>query len=372
MTAIRALLALLTLGAVGGTAQGAEYRRITLNDGRVLVAEVESTTASGLELAMPQGQASVRFDQVQSLEEVDRATWEAQPSWTVIVIPPSEGDTARAPTLAQQLAEAVAQVPALVVTTPDKMTRLNATQRTAFAACGTDAACIQGFLDQTGARVAVSARLEGDPSQPNLVVVTSFAQAPLARREVSVDWATDASAMRGPLRQSVETALHLKARPVDRALPRHPAETTAVPPPPDPAATSTATATDPGATPATSPAPSPARTGPSASTLRALAWLPLPGLPSMARGDWGGVGASYAVAIPGTVGLVAVAGQASFTQGQLIAAGAGSYYLLTVAVNKSFGLRGLDMPVTVVPVAGGGAVAMVHGELGGVRARGSR
>ncbi|MCK6504778.1 hypothetical protein L6R53_15460 [Myxococcota bacterium] len=367
MSALRTLLALLGLSGLGGAAHAAEYRRITLNDGRVLVAEVESTTATGLELAMPQGRATVRFDQVQSLEEVDQATWKAQPSWTVVVLPPAEADAALAPTLAQQLAEAVAQVPAVVVTTPDKMTRLSATQRTAFAACGTDAACIQGYLDLTGARVAVSARLEGDPSTPNLVVVSSFAQAPLARREVSVDWATDASAMRGPLRQTVETALHLKARPVDRNLPRTPSAPAATTPAADPSPTAPVAAAPTSTAPAS---PSPA--GPSPSTLRALSWVPLPGLPSMARGDWGGAGASLAIAIPGTVGMVAVAGQASFTQGQLIATSAGSYYLLTVAVNKAFGLRGLPAPVSVVPVQGGGAVAVIHGELGGVRARGSR
>jgi hypothetical protein len=365
MSAARAFVALLGLSCLGGAARAAEYRRITVNDGRVLVAEVESTTATGLELAMPQGQATVRFDQVQSLEEVDQATWQAQPSWTIIVVPPTEVEASLAPALAQQLIEAVGQVPAVVVTTPDKMTRLSATQRTAFAACGTDAACIQGYLDQTGARVAVSARLEGNPAAPDLVVVTSFAQAPLARREVSVDWVSDPAELRGPLRQTVETALHLKPRPVERTLPRTQAAPTVSPPAADPSPpVSTAAAPQP-------PPDAPAA-GPSASTLRALSWVPLPGLPSMARGDWGGAGASLAIAVPGTVGMVAVAGQASFTPGQLIATGAGSYYLLTVAVNKAFGLRGLPASVSVVPVPGGGAVPLVHGELGGLRARGSR
>lgn len=356
-----AALLLLLLAGTAGPARAAEYRRITVNDGRVLVAAVENTTATGLELSMPQGRTTVRFDQVQSLEEVDQATWAAQPSWTVVVLPPSAADAALIATLDQQLRQAVAEVPAIVATTPDKMSRLTTSQRTAFAACGTDAACIQGFLDATGARVAVSARLDGPADDRSLVVVTSFAAAPLARREVSVDWLPDASAMAGPLRQTVETAMHLQPRPVERVLPR-----SAEP------ATATATTTPPVETtspaqPLAEPRAATASRGPSDAALRAMSWVPLPGLPSAARGDWGGFGASWAVVAPGSVAMVAVAGQASFTRPQMLAAGIGGFYVLTVAANKAIGLRGIDAQLSAAPLRGGGAVIGLSGSLGARR-----
>lgn len=397
---------LLVLGALlwGAPAAAQEYRRVSIADGRQVVARIEGTTATGLNLAIPQGRLEVRFDQVVSLEEVTAGVYQAQEPWTVVVVPPLAQDLARAPELAELLLVAAQDLPATTVTTPDRLSRLDQAERAAFAACGSNASCLQGYLDLSGATAVVSAKVAGTDAAPEIVVGAIYRQAPRSRREVGLARPASGADYQGILRQAVETALHLQARPV--ALP--PAQPTPAPLPPvqPPAEEPVADGTPlPPADPPSDPAPLPAppeqqpapeppaadpaaadpaaadpapgqppaaRGGPSDATLRALAWVPLPGTPSLARKDWGGFAASMGVALPGSALMVGIAGQASFTREQLIATGVGSFYILTVAMNKAIGLRGLDAGVAVQPRTDGGLVIGVQGPLGGPAHRGKR
>lgn len=327
------------------TAQAAEYRRITLNDGRVLVAAIVASSAQGLELSTPQGLTSVGFDQVQALEEVDQATYDKQPVWTIVVLPPSPADAS----LDEQLLAAAADIPAVDVTTTDKMSLLTEGQRGSFGRCAADPACVQGFLDQSGAQAAISARFEGTEDDRSLVIMSNFAGAPLARREVSKHWNPNHDAMAGPLRQATEESLHLTPRPIQPT----PQGGTAGQPV-DGSARSQQAKT---------------HTGPDDGTLKSLVWVPLPGMPSLAQHDWAAVATSWAIVAPGTAAMVAVAGKVSFSRPQLALTGVASYYLLTVAVNKAVGLRHLDATVAAAPLPGGGAAIYVTAPLGGRRAR---
>jgi len=70
-----------------------------------------------------------------------------------------------------------------------------------------------------------------------------------------------------------------------------------------------------------------------------LAWLPVPGGPSLARRDFTGFAATWAVVVPGTVTFVTLAGHAAHTPGQFALFGLGAFYGLTVTANHGFGLR---------------------------------
>ncbi|NOY25815.1 MAG: hypothetical protein GXP62_08060 [Oligoflexia bacterium] len=180
--------------------------------------------------------------------------------------------------------------------------------------------------------------------------MSNFADAPLARREVSNRWNPDHGAMAGPLRQATEESLHLTPQPAQSprngGTVQHPIDNSA-------AASQQAEA----------------RTGPDDSTLKSLVWVPLPGMPSLAQHDWAAVATSWAIVVPGTAAMVAVAGKVSFSRPQLALTSVASYYLLTVAVNKAVGLRHLDATVAAAPLPGGGAAIYVSGHLGRRQAR---
>ncbi len=386
---MRRLLILALLG-LSLPATAAEYRRITVNDGRVLIAEVADTTDTGLRLVLHQGRTLVAFQDVVNLEDVDVSTWDSQEDWQLIVVPPKPQDLQRAPELQETLTAAAAGIPASTPLRPADVTTLSVTDRGRLANCGTDSGCVQGYLDKSGADVLVAARVQGPADAPEIVVTATYATAPRAWREVAFDRPSGAGSYAGVMRQAIETALHLDPRPAGLtaadglgpgalpdaaqppttpgALPDAEPEqapgalptadaSSSEPAPPDPAPVQDLTDLD-------KPAGAPMG-GPSRSTLRALSWVPLPGTPSLARGDWGGFAGSMGVVVPGTAAMVYVAGKASFSREQLIATGAGSFYVLTVAMNKAFGLRGLGGELAVQPLPGGGLVLGLQGPLGG-------
>lgn len=66
----------------------------------------------------------------------------------------------------------------------------------------------------------------------------------------------------------------------------------------------------------------------------ALAFVPVPGFPSLVERDVPGFGLSLAVAVPGTLAFAAAGEGAGWSRPQTIAAGAAGYYACTVAANQ--------------------------------------
>ncbi|RME28755.1 MAG: hypothetical protein D6798_01670, partial [Deltaproteobacteria bacterium] len=205
---MRRLAVLAALG-FGLPASAAEYRRVTVDDGRVLLAEVADTTDTGLRLRLPQGTTLVAFQDVVNIEEIDEETWRNQEPWQLVVVPPTPRDLQRAPELADALTAAAHDLSATVPVRPADLATLPVEDRGRLARCGTDRACLQGYLDRSGADVLVAARVQGPPDAPEIVVAATWAAAPATWREVGFDRPTDASIYVGVLRQAIETALHL-------------------------------------------------------------------------------------------------------------------------------------------------------------------
>jgi len=91
-----------------------------------------------------------------------------------------------------------------------------------------------------------------------------------------------------------------------------------------------------------------------------LSWIPVPGLPSLARRDMKGFALSWGVVVPGSVAMVGVAGYSSFRSRQFAALGILSYGALTIATNRVVGLRGLgELSVGAAPTPAGGMVVQV-------------
>ena len=88
------LIAALVMGGLAPTAHAddrrAQYRHLTLADGRELVAEVISTEAGGLRLKTPQGVIQVTFDLLVDMSPADADAYDLQEAWHVYLAAPVE------------------------------------------------------------------------------------------------------------------------------------------------------------------------------------------------------------------------------------------------------------------------------------------
>ncbi len=313
-------------------AQAQEFRRITLSDGRALAARVDATTADGLTLSVPQGQVRVPFTLVMNIENIDEATWQGQPTWEVLLLP-FGGPAPLSAEAEAATREALARLPATRVSRlGDLSGKLDPGTLAALSACGANLDCALPHAAKAGMSALVTATvLPGDPARVLLRGV--FVATPTVRGE------GDASISGAPYQHPRElltaAALSLLVMPSEATLASLPAALT------PPAAATPAKPPEVVATPTPTPAPEPRppREPMDEAKLRAMAWVPLPGAPALAKKDWGGVAASWALAVPSSALLIYGAGQGAMTKGELIGMSALSAYGSIVASNLLFGAR---------------------------------
>jgi hypothetical protein len=323
MSAAAALCALLWASA---PARAAEYRRVTLQDDRQVVAEIVSAGPEGQVLRLPQGQMTVPFADILSMDVINATEFDAQRPWRVVVLPfavvrPEWEDAATR--LHGVVRQELRQLPRVNESAPDGFRgRLDEASIQALSACGLNPGCAAPLARNAGATLVVMGALgqTGD-GDPELTLLSVWAGAPNAQRRASAVLEADPDLDRGPVRGSLYAVLQLDL-------------------PPDPA---------PVAAVAAAPAPAapvdPAR-------LRRLAWAPLPGLTAMAQGDGRGAATSLAIALPGTAAMVAVAGSATSSPLGMIGLSALGYYALSVSVNQAIGNRGLEVGAAALPDGG--------------------
>lgn len=380
------ILCLLAVLAWARPAAAEEYRLITLADGRVLQAEIIATTAQGLSLRIPQGRLDVPFASVRNLEAMDAVAYRSQPTWRVLILPFAGPDTARAEEARASVEDALGRIPAITVGNLDGLARAGASVE-ALRACGQDLSCAVAPAGAAGFTAVVSGSLAPKGASTDLTLSGVFSGAPSTRRSETTPYTGLAGEHPVEILKAAAAALQL--RPEDAVVATLPARlgapvaaspwgTTAAPDVPAPVAAPTGpVATTPwGTTPEPAPTPDPAPTAtappvapaaadPSLDRLRRLAWVPLPGMPSIARKDWSGVAKSWGLVVPGSAAMVYVSGRAAFTAPQMVGMSALSVYSLTVLANTVFGLHGASAGVS--PTADGGAAVGVSVPLGGTR-----
>ncbi|MGB0639493.1 MAG: hypothetical protein ACPGTU_09175, partial [Myxococcota bacterium] len=82
---IQGLLALLL--ATNTQANAAEYRSITIANGRNIPAEVKDMTATEITLDTPQGIVKIPSAELQSMDGLTAEAYAALEPWTVVVLP---------------------------------------------------------------------------------------------------------------------------------------------------------------------------------------------------------------------------------------------------------------------------------------------
>lgn len=342
---MRLLVLLAALLGLVPEASAQEYRKITLADGRAIVAQVESTLADGMVVRIPQGLVKVPFADVRNLEPVDSAAYASQRSWGVVVLPLKvEGavPAADVEALRRRLVELVGYLPAVQPALAEN--RPVPPGKGPVEVCGSDTACAARMGVALGADAVLSGSvsLASGGSSLDLALVGTFTATPTATASTTARATPPFAAERTALFTAVQAALLLQPDP--SRLPAETSEAVVAWGATDPTPVAQAAPTEPAAPKAPRPV--------NAARVRQLAWVPLPGLPSIAAGDGKGVALSWLLAVPASAAMVNLAGHATFTRPQLLATSVLGTAFTAIAVNHAVGLRS-EVMTAITPVPGG-------------------
>ncbi len=307
--------------AVLGTAQAAEpqYRQLRLVDGRVLTAQILATESDGLALQLPQGRALVSFDLLVDMLPTDGLSYREQPDWSVWVVADQPErdeilaafaaiDGIRATPVGEGAPEAVAE---------------------ASRECEDDLDCISRVSSESGWRWLVWARKQG--GRLRLTSRTNSTTDP-----TTIDVSTSLENLDG----RVHELLGLE-RPYE--------------PPPAVAVVDPVVAVE--SEPEVPQIPKSER-----RKVALQSFVPLPGYPSLRRGDTGGFLTAMGLVVPATAVWVGAVGQGSQSPGEFVALSAVGFYGATVLTSQVLGHRTLDRQqaaISMAPTERGGPQVLI-------------
>jgi len=367
---VRRLSAVLLGLFVAAPAAAAEYRQLELTDGRVVVAEVVESTGTGLRVRTPQGGVFLRYEQVLALEDVDQAAYDSQAPWRVAVIPlvsNEAGFLREIGPATRLLNEHVAGFDHVDLVGTDELTAaLGADGMATLQACGIDPGCATPLAQTADLTLLLMGELvTEDDGTRALLLASAYADHPRAQRVVRTEYAADAAQAAAQTLGGVFSAFHLDPD-ADRiaAAASAAAASVAMPEPvPEPIPVEPVAEPEPqpdGETEAAEPIAEPSsvsvvpEVGERAS--RALAFVPIPGFPSLLSRDLPNFGYAWVAVVPATAAVVYVSGRASSRRGQFLLMSVAGYYGVTVAANQILGTRTLAL--SAAPAAEGGVVQM--------------
>lgn len=367
----------MTLLLLAQLAAAAEYRRVELADGRVIVAEVQNTDANGIDVRVPQGRMHLSFDRVLRIDPAEAEAWAAQKPIRVLVLPftAEGGAPAASPESARtRVWDELGKVPAVARVELAAMGGwAPATTLQALAGCGADAGCIGARVASLDVDVVIGGSVRGSggeelvlaaawplyadvrttvtarlvPGTPPGEVAWNLSRASLGLLPEPWPGAGPAGVPTGAATLPLGVGQAPTAPPAGAAVPPEASALAAsvpagaaVPPeasvPPEPVAV-------PSPPPTVLPPVEPAPAGPAAAPPRgprtpdpALAFVPLPGFAQWVAGDAPRALAATAVVVPGTAGLVYLAGAGATRPAEAIALSAAGYYALCVVTGRAF------------------------------------
>jgi hypothetical protein len=307
-----------------GTAFAAEYRHVTLDNGREVLAEIVTINAEGMNLRLPQGNLIVPPNTPAIFAPLSAAEFEQQQPWKVAILPFGAVNTEdkAAATAAQFMAlrvleelSAVRPMSPIDIPIPGRDS-----DKRALAQCGMSLPCATRLGDSLGLDVVVMGQIDRDGT---LHLGAVFVQSPAARKRVKIELHGAIMEHRDEIYRAQYNVLFIATPEKARPEPVVRAPIPVVSPPAERA----------------KPAPAPERwQPPPQSALNRMAWAPVPGLPSLAQRDMAGFGAALGVATVGASVGVAVAGTATTSTAQFVTMSLLSSYTATVVANHLFGL----------------------------------
>ena len=297
------------------SAWAAEYRSITLADGRIVAAEIQGITATSMTLSTPQGIVEISPQDLRTMEAMSVEDYNQLEPWKVLVLPFVDDETEGANEDVQMAKlyalRVLKSIPAVApLTIEDLPETVPENTRRALSLCGTDLQCATRNGETVGADVVMM----GDIRQKNESMLFSlgavFVNAPSARKRVQIPYTPPLINQRKDLTDAVYQTLFLNT------------PTTVQPPPViEPVVTKE------------SPQP---ETQQELRDLDALAWAPVPGITALKSGDTAGFATAIGAVTAGTAASVYIAGHATYSAPQMVAVSALSSYGITVLVNHIF------------------------------------
>ena len=288
--------------AAPAVAQDAQFRELSLVDGRTLVVTVLATEAIGMRVALPQGEMLVGFDMLTNMSTSTLEAYEAQPPWQVYVDAPPGHD----------VSPLLGKLPGVQVTAVGEVgPGMTEGSAAAAAACDGDLSCI------------------GQHVEPGTWVMT------VSQTDTGVDLMCQLSGTRtrGALRGIEDTSAALW----DAAHELLGLTVTGSPP--------------------KAGVKRPVRTASVRQTAKRSPFVPLPGYAAMGS-DPARVAAAWGVVLPAATAWVGVVGSASQTPVEHIALGLSGVYAITVATNVALAPRGAVVSVTPLPGGAGLTVGL--------------
>ena len=296
------------LALLFGVAWGGETRHVLVEPGLGIDVEIVSTEAGGFRVRVPQGERLLRFNDVLSLEPIEREAMTAPQFEVVLLADPGLDAIARA---------AWSTIPALTIVDGRAVI-----PEPAQEACGTDPSCLASAYPDTAWRWIVHVSQIGDTLQFEAV---------LPGRESVVRAVAPADAAVA-IRAAAQQAIDLEA---DGRVPAELLQAYS----------------DWRGVPAARPTPGHARSV-------ALGFVPFPGLPSLVQHDYAGFGGALGTAVATSAAWVGLTGTVSTTKTEHIALGAVGAYLFTVASNQLFLQLHVQHKVSVGLIPIGGAAGL--------------
>lgn len=285
-------------------ATAAEYRQVTLVDGRVFVAEVLASGERGMEVAIPQGQMRVAFTDVVTLTAATEAEWSRQAPWRVLVSPlrPADGvGDAAIQGADRALRDAISDIPGITLLPPP-----SEAEAFGIRACGLDLGCARSAIPDRKIDVLV-AGVVGNPTGTavELSLASIWIDFPSATRRASVLQAPGIESFAEL--SEVNAATHAVLGLVPSV---HTSVVTTAPPP-----------------------LVVMRDRPAPTVRPGLVYVPVPGLPAFVGGNPKLGIAAWAIALPLAGGLVWAAGETTHEPAEFAIATAVGTYLSIVVSN---------------------------------------
>jgi hypothetical protein len=317
---MRAVLHILALWLLipAQSASATEYRKVTMSDGRVLIAKVMETEGLTMWVETPMGRVGIDLTQINSIDTITRGAYERQSPETVLLLParsaPAEWSK-RAEVLDELVYAHLSEMPGLeVISSSDLQARLG---ESSLLDCGIDLGCALALVAPMGMNMVIQTETMDSGDDIEARLFAARATSPNTYNVATVTHPTSVG-LSAEVSQGIQTLLS-----VDSLLREVVID--------DPLADLLLRDSEQGPSPAAIPeAPDP-------KTLARSTLVPVPGFPALLRRDLRSFGLSWGVVVPTTVGMVALVGHSTYRSPQFNILSVLSYYALTVGVNRRFG-----------------------------------
>jgi hypothetical protein len=301
----------------GSPAWAAEYRSITLANGRVVPAEIQGITSTAMTLTTPQGIMEIPPEDLRAMDAMSEKDYNAVEPWTVLVLPFANDESAGAQddadTAQLYVLRVLKSIPAIAPITLDALPpSVPENTRRALSLCRTDLQCATRHGEMVGADVVVMGDLRETSSGKTFSLGAVFVDSPSARMRKEIAYTPPLLSMRSAITAAQYEVLFLQ-QPTEQAIIESPVIVQSVPPPQDAISTSSRD-----------------------MDLTRLAWAPVPGITALKSGNTAGFATALGAVGAGTAASVYIAGHATYSAPQLTAVSVLSTYGLTVLVNHMF------------------------------------